>query len=84
MLFCHNMHKQPRLGLAVAKRRVRRATARNRLKRVVRESFRAVAPSLPPVDIVVLAGPAAGATNNAKLFASLEQHWQRILENMNG
>ncbi len=78
VLFCHNKRDQPRLGLAIAKRRVRRAVARNRLKRLVRESFRAAAPSLPPMDIVVLAGPAAGNADNAKIFASLEQHWQRL------
>jgi ribonuclease P protein component len=84
VLFCHNECEQPRLGLAIAKRRVRRATARNRLKRLVRESFRAAASSLPPVDIVVLAGPAAAAADNATIFASLERHWRRILENING
>lgn len=93
VLFCHNKREQPRLGLAIAKRRVRRATARNRLKRLVRESFRAAAPSLPPVDIVVLAGPAAVNADNATIFASLEQHWRRLagrrqqkndLENIDG
>lgn len=78
VLFCHNKRDQPRLGLAIAKRLVRRATARNRLKRLVRESFRAAAPNLPPVDIVVLAGPAAANVDNATIFASLEQHWQRV------
>ncbi|UCG74397.1 MAG: ribonuclease P protein component [Chromatiales bacterium] len=78
VLFCHNKRDHPRLGLAIAKRRVRRATARNRLKRLVRESFRAAAPTLPPVDIVVLAGPAAATADNASIFASLAEHWQRV------
>jgi ribonuclease P protein component len=33
--------------------------ARNRIKRWVREAFRAASPSLPPVDVVVEARPGA-------------------------
>jgi ribonuclease P protein component len=78
VLFCHNTLARPRLGLAIAKRRVRKATARNRLKRLVRESFRDAAGQLPAVDVVVLAGPAAATADNKKLLASLEQHWRRV------
>ena len=78
VLFCHNAQARPRLGLAIAKRRVRKATARNRLKRLVRESFRGAAADLPAVDIVVLAGPAAATADNTTIFASLEQHWRRV------
>lgn len=78
LVFCHNSLGHPRLGLAIAKRLVRKASARNRLKRVVRESFRLAASSLPGVDIVVMAGPAAGSANNVALYASLERHWRRL------
>jgi ribonuclease P protein component len=43
----------PRLGMIVAKRLLRRAVDRNRVKRCVRESFRLVLPELPPCDFVV-------------------------------
>jgi ribonuclease P protein component len=43
-----------RLGLVVPKRQVRHATMRNRIKRVVRESFRMHGSSLCPGDVVVL------------------------------
>jgi ribonuclease P protein component len=78
VLFCHNNLLHARLGLAVSRRRVRRATARNRLKRLVRESFRRAVPILPAVDIVVIAGPVAGEADNAGIFASLAQHWSRL------
>jgi ribonuclease P protein component len=42
-----------RLGLIVAKRHVPRAHARNRIKRVLRESFRLRRPELPAFDIVI-------------------------------
>jgi len=46
---------QARLGLVVSKKNIRLATARNRAKRVVRETFRTHAESLNSLDIVFLA-----------------------------
>lgn len=43
----------PRLGMIVAKRILRRAVDRNRVKRCVRESFRLILPELPACDFVV-------------------------------
>jgi ribonuclease P protein component len=66
-----------RLGLAIAKKRCRRATARNRIKRVVRESFRHQQALLSGLDVVVMNQPAAATADKAELFASLDRHWQR-------
>jgi ribonuclease P protein component len=66
-----------RLGLAISRKRCRRATARNRIKRVVRESFRRQQALLSGLDVVVMNQPAAANANNAELFASLDGHWQR-------
>ncbi|MFN2381912.1 MAG: ribonuclease P protein component [Guyparkeria sp.] len=46
---------EPRLGLAVSRKRVRRAHERNRVKRVAREHFRLARADLPGMDVVVLA-----------------------------
>jgi ribonuclease P protein component len=43
-----------RLGLAISRRKLRRAHARNRLKRVIRESFRQRRHELGGIDVVVL------------------------------
>jgi ribonuclease P protein component len=43
----------PRLGIVVAKRQFGRAVDRNRVRRVIRETFRQQAPEMPSVDIVV-------------------------------
>lgn len=68
-----------RLGMAISRRRARRAIDRNRIKRLVRESFRQRSAKLPAVDIVVLARSGTSAQRNAVLFASLERHWDRVV-----
>lgn len=67
-----------RLGLAVAKRAAPRAVDRNRLKRLIRETFRHQRKTLPPADVVVMVRPIACHTDNATLAASLNRQWQRI------
>ena len=67
-----------RLGLAIAKRSAPRAVARNRIKRVIRESFRHARAELPCVDLVVLCRRAAVDADNATLRAALATHWQEL------
>ena len=66
-----------RLGLAISKKSCRQATARNRIKRIVRESFRQHQEQLAGVDVVVMNQPPARAGTNQQLFDSLERHWKR-------
>ena len=48
-----NSESGARLGLIVGKRQLKRAVDRNRVKRVLRETFRTRRSILPPIDIVV-------------------------------
>lgn len=66
-----------RLGLAISKKHCRQATGRNRIKRVVRESFRQHQAELAGLDIVVINQPAAKGAANRQLFDSMSEHWQR-------
>ncbi|MCZ6893160.1 MAG: ribonuclease P protein component [Gammaproteobacteria bacterium] len=56
-----------RLGIAVGRRVVGKATRRNFIKRSLREAFRRHAAALPPIDIVVLAKPACVMLSNKRL-----------------
>lgn len=66
---------RPRLGMAVSRRAARRAVDRNRIRRHIRESFRARAGRLAPYDYVVVARSAAADADPAALRGALEQLW---------
>lgn len=72
-----NGTRRARLGLAISKKHCRLAVERNRLKRLVRESFRRHQQALAGLDVVVINRRDAGAAGNARLFDSLAAHWQR-------
>lgn len=67
-----------RLGLVIAKKKVRRAVDRNRLKRQIRDSFRLQQNLLPAVDVVFLARQDLMALDSAAFRAALEQGWKRL------
>jgi len=77
-VLCRDNRKDvARLGLAISKKNCRQASGRNRIKRVVRESFRQHQVELAGLDIVVLNQPACRAASNQSLFDSLERHWEK-------
>lgn len=73
-----NRQTQPRLGLAISTRIFGGAVARNRIKRILRESFRLNQHGLPAVDVTVVAREAARRAAPKELRASLEKHWKSI------
>jgi len=77
VLYKANGEREARLGLAISKKLCKLAVGRNRLKRVVRESFRLHGAELAGLDIVVLNRPAAMRASNEALFDSLQGHWQK-------
>jgi ribonuclease P protein component len=73
-----NERDYPRIGIVVSSRVARRAVARNRIKRIVRESFRLQQARLNGWDIVVIARPGVVKQSNKELVASLEGHWKKL------
>lgn len=67
-----------RLGLAISKKHAPRAVDRNRIKRIVRESFMHHQPFETAVDTVILNRSGSTTKSNHLFFESLEKHWQKI------
>jgi len=66
---------QARLGITVAKRRLKSAVKRNKIRRLVRESFRLTQHKLKNVDIVVIyTGPRLWTS--VEITRCLTQQWK--------
>jgi ribonuclease P protein component len=68
-----------RLGLAISKRVSKRAVERNRIKRLLRESFRRVRHQLPAVDLMVMAREQAAGMPGADLLTELDLLWKKLM-----
>ncbi|MCY6413764.1 ribonuclease P protein component [Acinetobacter sp. VNH17] len=80
-LFLAKLTEQPksRLGIVVAKKKVRRAHERNRVKRLARESFRVhQAQFNADIDIVVMPKVGIEAITNQELYQQLDFAWQKL------
>ena len=67
-----------RLGLVIAKKNVRHAVQRNRIKRIIRESFRLQQQHLSGIDVVVLARRGLDQLDSASLHELFTQLWQQL------
>lgn len=73
-----NQLTHPRIGLTIAKKRVKLAVQRNRIKRCVRDSFRLHQHQLPAMDLVLMVKGDISNTPNDELLKQLERLWQKI------
>ncbi|SDK42708.1 ribonuclease P protein component [Microbulbifer yueqingensis] len=78
ILAVHNDLGHPRLGLVIAKKHVRNAADRNRIKRIARETFRLRQHSLPAIDAVVIARPGIGDMDKAILAKLFDKQWRKL------
>ncbi len=74
----------PRIGLVIAKKNVKAAVSRNRIKRALRETFRHRQDSLKGLDYVVLARKGLGELDNRQLHSLLEKQWLRAQKKNSG
>jgi len=64
--------------MAISRKAAGSAVQRNRMKRIIRESFRVHRMQLPAVDLVVMSRPEAAKVDNSQLRQSLDKHWRRV------
>ena len=81
-----NDRKNHRLGIIASKRNLPLAVSRNRVKRLIRESFRHCQQSQElarmqdqTIDVIVLAKAASKDQSNADILRALETQWNKIL-----
>lgn len=76
VLFRKNSLELSRLGMIISKKIVSKAHDRNRIKRLVRETFRTI--SLPAVDIVFLSRKGIANLKNEDIISELNIIWKKL------
>jgi len=69
-----------RIGFAIAKKQVKRAVDRNRLKRLIRESFRRNQNELPNTDLVVMVRHNILQLTRQQILERLNKHWRKVIK----
>ena len=80
ILVSPNSDQKNRLGLAIAKKRVKLAVQRNRIKRQIRESFRLNQHNLPHIDIVVMVKSGTDKLENSEINRQIEKIWRKVIQ----
>ena len=80
VLYRFNQKEHARIGIIVPKRVVNKAVARNRIKRVVRDSFRLNQEKLVGWDIVVIARSHCDTLSKGKIRKGIDDLWEKLLK----
>lgn len=79
VIFCANRERgNARLGMVIPKRHNPSAVTRNRIRRVIRESFRQHYAVLGLKDLVIQVHQSLNHIVNAGLYKDLDHQWQQL------
>lgn len=78
VFWCHNTLDSPRIGISIAKRNVNKAVKRNKLRRIIKESFRLNYEKLPAVDMIFVIKKQASIDSVALFFDELNKKWSQF------
>lgn len=83
LLVRENGLDHPRIGMVIGKKSVKLSVERNRLKRLIRESFRLHQALMGGWDIVVVARKGIAESNNVEIARQFGKFWKRIQRTQN-
>lgn len=78
LLASENNLNVARIGFVLPRRRVRHAVARNRIKRIIRETFRHRQAGMRGLDVVVMARDGLAELQNTALRAAVERQFDYL------
>lgn len=73
-----NQLSYPRLGIIVSKQHIRRAVDRNRVRRIIRESFRHQRDKLKGLDLIVMIRAQCAKFDSKTIRNDIDYLWQAI------
>lgn len=79
VLFKKNNHLYGRIGLIVGKRIAKKAVTRNKIRRVIRESFRSQQKKFTGMDMIVIARKHCDKLSKQKLREGIDRLWEKLL-----
>lgn len=79
VLYRPNLKDHARIGIIVGKRAVNSAVDRNRIRRVIRDSFRLNQEKLIGWDIVIIARQQCDTLSKEKIRKGINDLWERLL-----
>lgn len=83
LMFVARSALPPRLGIIVAKKNVKSAVQRNRLKRIIRESFRLRQEEFGTIDLVVLATQGLDKVSNREALIQINLLFDELISKLN-
>jgi len=78
VLYRKSLEDAPRLGLVIAKKKVKKSVDRIKIKRIIRESFRMNQNQLKKADFVFIASAKINELTKAELRQLLDNTWIKL------
>jgi ribonuclease P protein component len=79
VFFIKNKTNRCRLGVSLPKKIIAKATKRNKIKRIIKNSFNMFFQETGGIDVVVRAKKEPQQNTSDKILQSLDQHWKTIM-----
>ena len=83
VFFVKNKTNLCRLGVSLPKKIIAKATKRNKIKRIIKNSFNMFFQETKGIDVVVRAKKEPQPNTSDKILQSLDQHWKAIMSQHN-